>query len=167
MQLDTLFLGVVGADIALAFHYIARVEHHIVIVFGVDYLALDDDMVAFFDLVDNALVVLGAEEARDAHGIRAVGDIEAEHGAAALCEGAARDVHNVALDGDLAGFERQRVHRDGALLYCPAHEHIARGLRAALRSRRGDGGGRCAHRARIVRHDAYSAQAVVVPDAAA
>ena len=63
MQLDTLLLGIVGADIALAFHYIARVEHHIVIIFGIDYLALDDDMVAFFDLVDNALVVLGAEKA--------------------------------------------------------------------------------------------------------
>ena len=63
MQLDTLFLGIVGADIALALHYIARVEHHIVIIFGIDYLALNDDMVAFFDLVDNALVVLGAEKA--------------------------------------------------------------------------------------------------------
>ena len=63
MQLDKLLLGIVGADIALAFHYIARVEHHIVIIFGIDYLALDDDMVAFFDLVDNALVVLGAEKA--------------------------------------------------------------------------------------------------------
>ena len=167
MQLDAFFLGIVGADITLAFHDIARVEHHIVIIFGIDYLALDDDMVAFFDLVDNALVVFGAEKARDAHGIRAVGDIKAKHGAAALCKSAARDIHNVALDGDFAGFERQRVHRDGALLYRPAHEHIARRLCAALRSIRGDGGAGGAHSARIVRHDADGAQAVIVPDAAA
>ena len=167
VQLDTLFLGIVGTDIALALHDVARVEHHIIVVLGIDYLTLNDDMVTLFELVDNALVVLRAEKARDAHGVRAVGDIKAQYGAAALCKNTARDINNVALDGDFAGFERQRVHRDGALLYRPAHEHIASRLCAALRGVCGDGGAGSAHRARIVRHDADGAQAVVIPDAAA
>ena len=48
VQLHALFRGVVRADEALALHYISRVKHNIVVIFAVDHLALNDEMVADF-----------------------------------------------------------------------------------------------------------------------
>ena len=44
MQLDTLFLGVVGAYVALALDDVTRVKDHVVVVFAVYYLALHDEI---------------------------------------------------------------------------------------------------------------------------
>ena len=159
VQLHALFLRVIRAHIALALHDVPRVQDHVVVVLGVDDLALDDQVVAGTDLIDDGLVVLRAQKARDAHGVGAVGDVKAEHGAAALGERPAGDGHHVALHGDLAGFQRQGVHGHRMLLDGPAHQHRARGLCAGARLGRGRRG-----RARlpgIVRHDADAREGVV------
>ena len=111
MQLDTLLRRVVRAHITLALHDVARVEHHVVIVFGIYDFALHDQVVAGIDLLDHGLVVVRTQEPRHAHRICPVGNIEAEHGAAALGERTARDCDHVALDADTPRFKGERVHR--------------------------------------------------------
>ena len=161
MQLHAFFLGVVGAYVALALDDVTRVKDHVVVVFAVYYLALHDEMVAHLDLVDDGLIVVGAEEAGYLDGAGAVGDVEAQHRAAALLKHAARHGDDVALDRHLTGFETQRIHRDGVLLYRAAVEHVA--LRrvaggGGFAGRRGCGG---KLRAREVRRHADAAQPVV------
>ena len=46
VQLHALFRGVVRADEALALHYIPGVKHNVVVIFAVDHLALNDEVVA-------------------------------------------------------------------------------------------------------------------------
>ena len=161
MQLHALFLGVVGAYVALALDDVARVENHVVVVFAVYYLALHDEMVAHLDLVDDGLVVVGAEKAGYLDGAAAVSDIKAQHRAAAFLEHAARHGDDVALDRHLARFETQRIHRHGVLLYRAAVDHVALRRVAGVGGFAGRRGGGGELRAREVRRHADAAQPVV------
>ena len=62
MELNALFRRVVGPNIAFALHDIARIKHHIVVIFGIDDLALHDQMIAGADLIDHGLVVVRAQK---------------------------------------------------------------------------------------------------------
>ena len=162
MQLHALLLRVVGADDALALDDVARVEHHVVVVFGVDDLALHRQVVAGLHRVDDGFVVLGAQKAGHAHGVGAVGEVEAQHGGPAFGDGAAGDGDDVALHAHPPGFERERVHRHGALLDGLAHQNAARRL---FGTRRGGGLRRSRALPGIVRRDGHALQLVVGADA--
>ena len=130
VQLHTLFRRVVGTDDLLPLHDVARLEHHVLIVFAVVDLALHTQPHALVDEADDGLVVLGAQKARHAHAARAVGHVKRKHGRAVLCDLAAADGKDLALKRDVAALERELVHgrdvralRDGL-----AHEHLGLGL---------------------------------------
>ena len=134
VQLHALFRRVVGADQLLALHDVARLEHHVFIIFAVIDLALHAQPHALMDEADDGLVVLSAQKTRHAHAARAVGHVKREHGGAILCDLAAADGEDLTLDRDVAALERELVHgrniralRDGL-----AHEHLGLGLLLGL-----------------------------------
>ena len=161
MQLHPLHWGLVGPDIALALHDVPGVQHHVVVILGVDDLPLDDEMVPHVDAVNDALVLLRAEEAGDAHGVGAVGNVKAQHRAAPLLQAAAGDRHHVALHRHLAGFQGEGAHGHRALLDGPAHQHVPLGGAAGLEA----GVRRCGRGQLgpgIFRYQTYAAETVVV-----
>jgi len=150
VQLHALFRRVVGTDDLLPLHDVARLEHHVFIVFAVIDLALHAQPHALVDEADDGLVVLGAQKARHAHAARAVGHVKRKHGRAVLCNLAAADGKDLALKRDVAALERELVHgrdvralRDGL-----AHEHLGLGLLLGL----------FLLRCRVFRLDLYAAQ---------
>ena len=150
VQLHALFRRVVGTDDLLPLHDVARLEHHVFIVFAVIDLALHTQPHALVDEADDGLVVLGAQKARHAHAARAVGHVKRKHGRAVLCDLAAADGKDLALKRDVAALERELVHgrdvralRDGL-----AHEHLGLGLLLGL----------LLLRCRVFRLDLYAAQ---------
>ena len=130
MQLHALLRRVVGADDLLPLHDVARLEHHVFIVFAVVDLALHTQPHALVDHADDALIVVRAQKARHAHAARAVGHVKREHGRAVLCDLAAVDGKHLALKRDVAALERELVHgRDvRALRNGLAHENSGLGL---------------------------------------
>ena len=130
MQLHALLRRVVGADDLLPLHDVARLEHHVFIVFAVVDLALHTQPHALVDHADDALIVVRAQKARHAPAARAVGHVKREHGRAVLCDLAAVDGKHLALKRDVAALERELVHgRDvRALRNGLAHENPGLGL---------------------------------------
>ena len=126
MQLHALCRRIVGADHLLCAHDIARIHNKVVVILGVYYLALHDQMIALSDGGDDLFVLISAEIARHAHGVCAVGHVEAEH-AAAVLQRAARHGENIALYHYPPGFQCDRAHGDAALLHPPAVEHVPHG----------------------------------------
>ena len=134
MQLHALLRRVVRADDLLPLHDVARLEHHVFIVFAVVDLALHAQPHALVDYADDALIVVRAQKARHAHAARAVGHVKREHGRAVFGDLAAADGKHLALERDIAALERELVHgrdvcalRDGL-----AHEDLGLGLLLSL-----------------------------------
>ena len=130
MQLHALLRRVVGTDDLLPLHDVARLEHHVLIVFAVVDLALHTQPHTLVDHADDGLIVVRAQKARHAHAARAVGHVKREHGRAVLCDLAAVDGKHLALERDIAALERELVHgRDvRALRNGLAHEDPGLGL---------------------------------------
>ena len=77
MQLHPLFRGIIRPDILLALHYVPRVKHHIIVIFGIYYLPLYHNMVAGVHLVYYALVIVRADKTGNADRITSVRYIKA------------------------------------------------------------------------------------------
>ena len=89
MQLYALLGRVVRAHGLSALDDAARVKHHVVVKFGIADFSLHGQMIAFMNLVQNALVILRAQIAGNAYAVRPVGHIEGQHRSAPLLQGAA------------------------------------------------------------------------------
>ena len=162
VQLDAFLLRLVGAYVFLPLHDVAGIDDDIVVVFAEDDLALDEQVLADLDSVDDGLVVVRAQEFAHADRAGAVGDVKAQH-RAAVFDRAARDGDDVSLDRDLAGVHAERAHLHRLGLDGLAEDHVA--------LRRVAGAGRGAHRrrgrqlrARVLRHDRHLGEDIVVTD---
>ena len=162
VQLDAFFRRLVGAYVLFPLHNIAGIDDDVVVVFAEDDLALDEEVLADLDRVDDGFVVVRAKEFAHADRAGAVGDVKTQH-RAAVFDRAAGDGNDVALDRDLAGVHAERAHLDGFGLDGLAEDDVALRRLAGL--------GRGAHRrrgrrlrSRVFRHDRHAGEDIVVAD---
>ena len=98
MQLDALFLGIIGAYVFFANGDVLRFKDYILIIAAVGHKAVYYQVVADIYLIYYGLIVLGSEEFYYPYRAREVGNIKAEHCAVALFELAACYLKHVTLN---------------------------------------------------------------------
>ena len=117
---------IVGSNGSLSPHDAPGFYHHVIIIFGIDHIPIDGEMVTRGDGFYDRLVIALPQEFRDPDGVGAVGDVKAQYGTATLGQRAGCDGNHVPLHGNFTRFQRERIHRHCFQPERPAHENFAR-----------------------------------------